>query len=44
LRIAEATAPAMGWPLHVIDDVGHLPHAEQPDDFIDSLQAIIEAP
>jgi pimeloyl-ACP methyl ester carboxylesterase len=44
LRIAEATAPAIGWPLHVIDDVGHLPHVERPDNFIDSLQAIIEAP
>ncbi|MPZ92944.1 MAG: alpha/beta fold hydrolase [Actinobacteria bacterium] len=43
LRIAESIVPAVGWPLHVIDDAGHLPHVEQPDDFIDTLQAVIGA-
>lgn len=41
LQIAERTASAVGWPLHVIENAGHLPHVEQPDDFIDSLQAVI---
>lgn len=41
LQIAEGAAATFGWPLHVIADAGHLPHVEQPREFIDSLKAAI---
>lgn len=28
LPIAQAASATLGWPLHVIDDAGHLPHVE----------------
>ncbi len=37
LPIGEAASNRHGWPLHVIDDVGHLPHVERPDAFVDAL-------
>lgn len=37
LRIGEVASNQHGWPLHVIDDVGHLPHVERPDAFVDAL-------
>jgi 2-hydroxymuconate-semialdehyde hydrolase len=40
LRFAEAASAAIGWPLHVIDDGGHVPFVEQPDAFLDALAAV----
>jgi pimeloyl-ACP methyl ester carboxylesterase len=42
LPIAQAASATLGWPLHVIDDAGHLPHVEQPDAFLDALAATAE--
>jgi pimeloyl-ACP methyl ester carboxylesterase len=39
LPIAQAASATLGWPLHVIDDAGHLPHVEQPNAFLDALAA-----
>jgi len=39
LPIARAASATLGWPLHVIDDAGHLPHVEQPDAFLSALAA-----
>lgn len=41
LNVAEATSATFGWPLHVIDDAGHLPHVEQPERFVDALERIL---
>ena len=40
LRLAEAGSANLGWPLHVIDDVGHVPHIERPDAFLQALSEI----
>lgn len=37
IRIAEGAHAAFGWPLHVIEDAGHVPHIEQPDAFLQAL-------
>jgi pimeloyl-ACP methyl ester carboxylesterase len=37
LRLAEGAASRLGWPLHVLDATGHVPHIEQPDAFLDAL-------
>lgn len=37
LRVGEAASNRHGWPLHAIDDVGHLPHVERPHTFVDAL-------
>jgi pimeloyl-ACP methyl ester carboxylesterase len=37
LRLAEAASSKFGWPLLVIDDVGHVPFIEQPDAFLAAL-------
>ena len=34
---AESASTRLGWPLHVIDDAGHVPHIEQPQAFLDAL-------
>ena len=34
LRLAESASTTLGWPLHVIEDAGHVPHLEQPDAFL----------
>jgi pimeloyl-ACP methyl ester carboxylesterase len=39
LSIAQSASTRFGWPLHVIDDAGHLPHVEQPNAFLDALAA-----
>jgi hypothetical protein len=31
LGLAEAASARLGWPLHVIDDAGHVPHIERRD-------------
>lgn len=39
LGIGEGLGGALGWPLHVVEDAGHLPHVEQPRAFTDALGA-----
>jgi pimeloyl-ACP methyl ester carboxylesterase len=38
--LAEAASARTGWPLHVIDDAGHVPFVEQPDAFMEALSAV----
>ncbi len=38
-RIAELASSKFGWPLHVIDGAGHVPHIEQPEAFLRALGA-----
>ena len=40
LGLAQGTSARLGWPLHVIEDVGHAPHMERPDDFIEALRTL----
>jgi 2-hydroxymuconate-semialdehyde hydrolase len=40
LDLAEAASARTGWPLHVIDDAGHVPFVEQPDAFMEALSAV----
>jgi len=35
---AEAASARLGWPLHVVDDAGHVPHIEQPEAFLHTLR------
>ena len=37
LALAERTASERGWPLHVIDEAGHVPHIERADQFLEAL-------
>jgi 2-hydroxymuconate-semialdehyde hydrolase len=43
LRLAEGTSARLGWPLHVIDEAGHVPHIERTDAFLDALCGELEA-
>lgn len=43
LRTAEEASARYGWPLHVIEDAGHISLVEQPEAFLRALQAAIEA-
>ena len=38
LAVAEEASERLGWPLHVIDDAGHVPHIERPDAFLGALR------
>ncbi|MEE2034952.1 alpha/beta fold hydrolase [Rhodococcus chondri] len=38
LRIAEDAGTRFGWPLHVIDNSGHVPFVEQPAAFLTALE------
>lgn len=40
LPTGQAAAGRHGWPLHVIERAGHVPHLEQPDAFLDALSRI----
>ena len=42
LSLAEATSPRLDWPLHVIDDAGHVPHIEQPGAFLFALHSALD--
>ena len=35
---AETASARLGWPLHVVDDAGHVPHIEQPEAFLRTLR------
>jgi pimeloyl-ACP methyl ester carboxylesterase len=37
LVVAERAAAGLGWPLHVVEDVAHVPHIEDPGAFLDGL-------
>jgi len=41
LRLAEGASARLGWPLHVIDDAGHVPHLEQPNAFLAALHSAL---
>ena len=41
-RHAERASAAYGWPLHAIDDAGHVPFVEQPQAFANALRATLE--
>ncbi len=43
LQIAELAGARCGWPLQVLDDVGHAPHIERPEAFLAALAEIEEA-
>jgi pimeloyl-ACP methyl ester carboxylesterase len=38
LRVAEDAHARLGWPLHVVDEVGHVPHVDCPDPFLRALR------
>jgi 2-hydroxymuconate-semialdehyde hydrolase len=44
LELAESASAALGWPLQVIEDAGHVPHLEQPGAFLEALDAVLEKP
>jgi pimeloyl-ACP methyl ester carboxylesterase len=41
LRIAEPASSKFGWPLHVVDDAGHVPHIEQPEAFLRAFRSAL---
>jgi pimeloyl-ACP methyl ester carboxylesterase len=41
LGIAEVASSRFGWPLHAVDDAGHVPHIEQPEAFLGALRAAL---
>jgi 2-hydroxymuconate-semialdehyde hydrolase len=44
LQVAESASATLGWPLHVIEDAGHVPHLERPGAFLEALGAVLGAP
>ena len=42
LGLAEATSARLGWPLHVIDEAGHVPHVERPEAFLAALSSALD--
>ena len=43
LSLARAASTRLGWPLHVVDHAAHVPHIEQPEDFVDLLTDALRA-
>jgi pimeloyl-ACP methyl ester carboxylesterase len=41
-RYAERASATYGWPLHAIDDAGHVPFVEQPQAFANALRVALE--
>jgi pimeloyl-ACP methyl ester carboxylesterase len=41
LRLAKRASGRLGWPLHVVEDAGHVPHMEQPEAFVRTLSAAL---
>ncbi len=41
LQLAEAASAKFGWPLHVIDGAGHVPHMEQPEHFLAAIEPTV---
>lgn len=44
LRVAEAASAHHDWPLHVIDNAGDDPAAEQPEAFVQTINAALAKP
>ena len=42
--LATAASDRFGWPLHVIDASGHVPHIEQPAAFTQAIEEFIRTP
>ena len=42
LDLAEGASARLGWPLHVIDEAGHVPHIERPDAFLRALRIALD--
>jgi 2-hydroxymuconate-semialdehyde hydrolase len=40
LGAGQRVSARFGWPLHVVDDAGHMPHIEQPESFLRALNDI----
>ena len=38
LDVGEGASARLNWPLHVIDEAGHVPHIERPDAFLHALR------
>jgi pimeloyl-ACP methyl ester carboxylesterase len=38
LRVGEDARSRLGWPLHVVDDLGHVPHVDRPERFLRALR------
>jgi pimeloyl-ACP methyl ester carboxylesterase len=43
LQVGETLSGALDWPLHVVEDAGHLPHIERPDGFVRALRTAMAA-
>jgi 2-hydroxymuconate-semialdehyde hydrolase len=43
LGVAESAHARLSWPLHVIEEAGHVPHIERPEAFLQALDAALEA-
>ena len=37
LGVGEGASARLGWPLHVVEDAGHVPHIEQTDRFLEAV-------
>jgi pimeloyl-ACP methyl ester carboxylesterase len=44
LGLAQGASKRLGWPLHVIDEAGHVPHIERPGAFLEALHDTLAAP
>jgi 2-hydroxymuconate-semialdehyde hydrolase len=42
LRVGEFASRRHGWPLHIMEDAGHVPHVEDPATFVSTLHKAIE--
>jgi len=42
LGLAADASARLGWPLHVIDDAGHVPHLERTEAFLDALRPAVD--
>jgi 2-hydroxymuconate-semialdehyde hydrolase len=40
LELAHDARARFGWPLHVVDEAGHVPHVERPDEFAGALEEV----
>jgi hypothetical protein len=41
LRVGEFASSRYGWPLHVMDDAGHVPNVEDPTTFVSTLHGAV---
>jgi pimeloyl-ACP methyl ester carboxylesterase len=43
LRVAQEAHARLGWPLYVVDDVGHVPHVDRPEPFLRALRDALDS-